>query len=288
MMYLKNYNLKNKTAVVTGAGKGLGRACAIALAEAGANLIIISRTKKDLDEVSKKIKKTKSKCKSYVCDITNYDQIKNIINKQSKIDILINNAGILRDRSFKNMTDDEWDAVVEVHLKGSYLATKHAWKEMLEQGDGGRIIMTSSTSGLIGNFGQTNYGAAKAGLAGFMRVLALEGMKYGITVNVLAPGALSRMTEDLPGFAGNEEEAKERMAPNKVSPTVAWLCTPEAANVTGRQFCVSGNRVSLLSWQVDTIAEKDSIEPEWTVDEIGEAMEKSMESWPKLLKPMEV
>ena len=205
-----------------------------------------------------------------------------------RVDILINNAGILRDRSFKNMTDDEWDAVVEVHLRGSYLATKHAWKEMLEQGDGGRIIMTSSTSGLIGNFGQTNYGAAKAGLAGFMRVLALEGMKYGITVNVLAPGALSRMTEDLPGFAGNEEEAKERMAPNKVSPTVAWLCTPEAANVTGRQFCVSGNRVSLLSWQVDTIAEKDSIEPEWTVDEIGEAMEKSMESWPKLLKPMEV
>ena len=93
MMYLKNYNLKNKTAVVTGAGKGIGRACAIALAEAGANLIIISRTKKDLDEVSKKIKKIRRKCKSYVCDITKYNEVKNIINKQSKIDILINNAG---------------------------------------------------------------------------------------------------------------------------------------------------------------------------------------------------
>ena len=244
------------------------------------------------DGVVEEITQAGGKAVANYGSVTNDEDAKNMVaaakDSFGRVDILINNAGILRDRSFKNMTDDEWDAVVEVHLKGSYLATKHAWKEMLEQGDGGRIIMTSSTSGLIGNFGQTNYGAAKAGLAGFMRVLALEGMKYGITVNVLAPGALSRMTEDLVGLDGNKEEMKERMAPNKVSPTVAWLCTPEAANVTGRQFCVSGNRVSLLSWQVDTIAEKDSIEPEWTVDEIGEAMEKSMESWPKLLKPSDV
>ena len=293
--------LDDKVAIVTGAGGGLGRAPALLLASHGASVVV-----NDLggardgsgagtsmaDGVVEEITQAGGKAVANYGSVTNDEDAKNMVaaakDSFGRVDILINNAGILRDRSFKNMTDDEWDAVVEVHLKGSYLATKHAWKEMLEQGDGGRIIMTSSTSGLIGNFGQTNYGAAKAGLAGFMRVLALEGMKYGITVNVLAPGALSRMTEDLPGFAGNEEEAKERMAPNKVSPTVAWLCTPEAANVTGRQFCVSGNRVSLLSWQVDTIAEKDSIAPEWTVDEIGEAMEKSMESWPKLLKPMEV
>ena len=293
--------LDDKVAIVTGAGGGLGRAHALLLASHGASVVV-----NDLggardgsgagtsmaDGVVEEITQAGGKAVANYGSVTNDEDAKNMVaaakDSFGRVDILINNAGILRDRSFKNMTDDEWDAVVEVHLKGSYLTTKHAWKEMLEQGDGGRIIMTSSTSGLIGNFGQTNYGAAKAGLAGFMRVLALEGMKYGITVNVLAPGALSRMTEDLPGFAGNEEEAKERMAPNKVSPTVAWLCTPEAANVTGRQFCVSGNRVSLLSWQVDTIAEKDSIEPEWTVDEIGEAMEKSMESWPKLLKPMEV
>ena len=293
--------LDDKVAIVTGAGGGLGRAHALLLASHGASVVV-----NDLggardgsgagtsmaDGVVEEITQAGGKAVANYGSVTNDEDAKNMVaaakDSFGRVDILINNAGILRDRSFQNMTDDEWDAVVEVHLKGSYLATKHAWKEMLEQGDGGRIIMTSSTSGLIGNFGQTNYGAAKAGLAGFMRVLALEGMKYGITVNVLAPGALSRMTEDLPGFAGNEEEAKERMAPNKVSPTVAWLCTPEAANVTGRQFCVSGNRVSLLSWQVDTIAEKDSIEPEWTVDEIGEAMEKSMESWPKLLKPMEV
>ena len=202
-----------------------------------------------------------------------------------RLDILINNAGILRDRSFKNMTDAEWDAVIEVHLRGAYLVTKHSWQQMLTQGDGGRIIMTSSTSGLIGNFGQANYGAAKAGLAGFMRVLALEGIKYGITVNVLAPAALSRMTEDL---MPESEETAVRMAPEKVSPTVAWLCTDAAAKVTGRQFCVSGNRTTLLSWQYDVLAERDSSDEPWTVEAIGEQIEASMDSWPKLLKPMEV
>jgi NAD(P)-dependent dehydrogenase (short-subunit alcohol dehydrogenase family) len=145
--------------------------------------------------------------------------------------------------------------------------------------------MTSSTSGLIGNFGQANYGAAKAGIAGFMRVLALEGMKYGITVNVLAPAALSRMTEDI---MPDVPDLGERLAPEKVSPTVVWLCTDDAAKVTGRQFCVSGNRTSLLSWQVDVITEKDALDAPWTVEEMGEAMAKSMDAWPKLLKPMEV
>ena len=211
--------------------------------------------------------------------------VKCAVDNFGRLDILINNAGILRDRSFKNMTDAEWDAVIDVHLRGSYLATKHAWKQMLEQGEGGRIIMTSSTSGLIGNFGQANYGAAKAGMAGFMRVLALEGVKYGITVNVLAPAALSRMTEDL---MPESEETAVRMAPEKVSPTVAWLCTDAAAKVTGRQFCVSGNRTTLLSWQYDVLAEKDPMSDPWTVEAIGEQIEASMDRWPKLLKPMEV
>jgi NAD(P)-dependent dehydrogenase (short-subunit alcohol dehydrogenase family) len=132
---------------------------------------------------------------------------------------------------------------------------------------------------------RNNYGAAKAGVAGFMRVLALEGMKYGITVNVLAPAALSRMTEDL---MPESEETAVRMAPEKVSPTVAWLCTDAAAKVTGRQFCVSGNRTTLLSWQYDVLAEKDSMSEPWTVEAIGEQIEASMDNWPKLLKPMEV
>jgi NAD(P)-dependent dehydrogenase (short-subunit alcohol dehydrogenase family) len=184
------------------------------------------------------------------------------------------------------MTDDEWDAVIDVHLRGSYLVTKHAWQRMLEQNEGGRIVMTSSTSGLIGNFGQANYGAAKAGLAGFMRVLALEGKKYGITVNVLAPTAMSRMTEDL--MQGDNEELSNRMAPEKVSALVVWLCTPDAAHITGRQFGVNGNRVTLLSWCVDTVAVKDSAEEAWTVEEIGNAVAQTEASWPELLIPSQV
>ena len=126
---------------------------------------------------------------------------------------------------------------------------------------------------------------AKAGIAGFMRVLALEGMKNGITVNVLAPAALSRMTEDL---MPESPEVAERLAPEKVSPAVVWLCTDSAAKVTGRQFCVSGNRVSLLSWQVNVIAEKNALEAPWGVSEIGDAISATIEQWPKLLKPMEV
>ena len=136
---------------------------------------------------------------------------------------------------------------------------------------------------MIGNFGQTNYAAAKAGIAGLTRVLALEGRKYAITVNTRAPAAWSRLTEDI-----MPEDMEERLAPEKVSPVVAWLCTDEAANVTGRQFCAGQNRITLLSWQVDEIAIKSGLEEPWTLDEVGERMQATMESWPKLLKPMEV
>ena len=291
-------NLDDKVAIVTGAGGGLGRAHALLLAQEGASVVVndlggsrdgTGSGQSMADTVVEEIIAAGGKAVANYGSVTDDDaaqsMVKTALDTYGRIDILVNNAGILRDRSFKNMTDAEWDAVIDVHLRGAYLATKHVWAALLEQGQGGRIIMTSSTSGLIGNFGQTNYGAAKAGLAGFMRVLALEGMKYGITVNVLAPAALSRMTEDL---MPDTPELAEAMAPEKVSPTVAWLCTDEANSVTGRQFCVSGNRTTLLSWQTDVIAEKDAMAEPWSVDEIGERILQSMPQWPRLLKPNEV
>lgn len=290
--------LDGKVAIVTGAGGGLGRSHALLLAKEGASVVV-----NDLggdrhgggagtsmaDGVVDEIKAAGGTAVAHYGSVTNDADAKGMVQMAvdsfGRLDILINNAGILRDKSFKNITDDEWDLVIEVHLRGTYLCTKHAWQHMLNQGEGGRIIMTSSTSGLIGNFGQTNYGAAKAGIAGFMRVLALEGMKYGITVNVLAPAALSRMTEDI---MPEIPDLDKRLAPEKVSPTVVWLCTDDAAKVTGRQFCVSGNRTSLLSWQVSVIAEKDALDDPWSVEEIGEQIAGTMDDWPKLLKPMEV
>ncbi|MEM9621621.1 MAG: SDR family oxidoreductase [Pseudomonadota bacterium] len=290
--------LDGKVAIVTGAGGGLGRAHALLLAHEGAAVIV-----NDLggdrhgagggtsmaDGVVEEIKAAGGQAVAHYGSVTNdadaAGMVKAAVDNFGRLDILINNAGILRDKSFKKITDEEWDIVIEVHLRGTYLVTKHAWQQMLEQAEGGRIVMTSSTSGLIGNFGQTNYGAAKAGIAGFMRVLALEGMKYGITVNVLAPAALSRMTEDIMPDAPN---LGDRLAPEKVSPTVVWLCTDDAAKVTGRQFCVSGNRTSMLSWRVDVLAEKDALDEPWTVAEIGETIADTMDDWPKLLKPMEV
>ena len=291
-------SLDNKVAIVTGAGGGLGRAHALLLAQEGASVVVNdlggardgtgsgqSMADTVVEEIIAAGGKAVANYGSVTDDVAAQSMVKTAMDTYGRIDILVNNAGILRDRSFKNMSDAEWDAVIDVHLRGAYLATKHVWAALLEQGQGGRIIMTSSTSGLIGNFGQANYGAAKAGLAGFMRVLALEGMKYGITVNVLAPAALSRMTEDL---IPDTPELAERMAPEKVSPTVVWLCTDDAASVTGRQFCVSGNRTTLLSWQTDVIAEKDSMAEPWSVDEIGEKIMQSMPQWPRLLKPNEV
>ena len=288
--------LDGKVALVTGAGGGLGRTHALLLAAEGASVVVndLGGTRDGTgsgsamaDQVAAEIQGAGGRAVADYGSVSDEAaaraMVRACVDNFGKIDICINNAGILRDKSFKNMTNELWDVVVDVHLRGTYLVAKAAWDQLLEQGTGGRIINTSSTSGLIGNFGQTNYGAAKAGIAGLTRVLALEGMKYGITVNTLAPAAWSRLTVDI-----MPEETEERFAPEKVSPVVVWLCTDDAAKVTGRQFCAGANRVSLLSWQVDEIAQGDPMGEPMTVDEVGERMAATMENWPKLLRPMEV
>ena len=280
--------LDGKIALVTGAGGGLGRAHAILLAKEGAKIVVndlggardgTGASASMADGVVEEIIAAGGEAVAHYGSVTSRKDAEGMVKAATdsfgKIDILIANAGILRDKSFKNMTDDMWDVVMDVHLRGTYLVTKVAYDAMIEQGTGGRIIMTSSTSGLLGNFGQTNYGAAKAGIAGFMRCLWLEGVKYGITVNVLAPTATSRLTTDI-----LPENIQEDFLPEAVSPPVVWLCTDDAKDVSGRQWLIAGNSVSLLSWQVTPIAQRSSSGEVWGVAEIGEKILASKENWP--------
>lgn len=282
--------LDGKVALVTGAGGGLGRTHALLLAHEGAAVVV-----NDLggardgsgsgtnmaDTVAKEITDAGGQAVADYGNVTDPNDVKAMVKAAvdnfGKLDICIANAGILRDKSFKNMSDDMWDVVVNVHLRGSYLTTKAAYDQMLEQGTGGRIVVTSSTSGLLGNFGQTNYGAAKAGIAGMARCLYLEGMKYGITVNILAPTALSRLTDDI-----LPDQMKDAVPPEKVSPAVIWLCTDEAKDVTGRTWLVTGNRVSMLNWQLSPLAHKEEDQGPWGVEEVGEAILATKETWPSV------
>ena len=282
--------LDGKVALVTGAGGGLGRTHALLLATEGAAIVVndlggardgTGAGHNMADQVVAEITEAGGRAVADYGSVSDPEaaraMVQAAVDSFGKLDICICNAGILRDKSFKNMTDDMWDVVVDVHLRGTYLSSKAAYDQMLEQGHGGRIIMTSSTSGLLGNFGQTNYGAAKAGIAGLMRCLYLEGVKYGVTVNVLAPTATSRLTEDI-----LPEEMQDSFPPDKVSPPVVWLCTDEAKDVTGRQFLVAGNRVSLLSWQLTPLATKEDDEGPWDVEAVGEAILSTKDSWPPI------
>ena len=281
--------LEGKVAIVTGAGGGLGRAHALLLAKEGAAVVVndlggsvdgSGEGSRVADEVVKEIRDAGGLALANFGSVTNTEEAQGMVDAAieefGRLDILINNAGILRDKSFKKMTEDLWDSVIEVHLKGTYNATRAAYARMIEQGEGGRIIMTSSTSGLIGNFGQTNYGAAKAGIAGFMRCLAIEGQKAGVTVNVLAPNAYSRMTASL-----FPEGSEERFAADRVSPAIAWLCSDESAEITGQQFVISGNRVSLLYPAAMQISDTAPEAGAYTPSEIGKKIKDSMADWPK-------
>ncbi len=253
--------LDGKVAIVTGAGGGLGEAYARLFAREGAAVVVNdlggARDGSGDGSVSAAQKVVNGILAEGGRAVANGDDVstlaggenilKTALDAFGHVDILVCNAGILRDKSFANTTEADWDLVVKVHLKGTYCCTLPVWKWLKDNGRPGVIVMTSSTSGLYGNFGQSNYGAAKAGIYGFMRVLAIEGRKYGIRVMGLAPGAYTRMTSDLPGRAGREPDPLS--LPENVAPGVLYMVSDLAADHTGK---VLGEGSSLESSRRDS------------------------------------
>jgi NAD(P)-dependent dehydrogenase (short-subunit alcohol dehydrogenase family) len=238
-----------RVAIVTGAGGGLGRQHALLMASRGARLVVNDlggsvsgegADKGPAEKVAQEIRDAGGEAVSDGNSVSTPDGgeaiVQTAIDAFGQIDIVVNNAGILRDKTFHNLTPDLLEPVLDVHLKGAFYVTKPAWVRMREQGYG-RVVSTTSQSGVLGNFGQSNYGAAKMGLVGFTRVLALEGAKHNIKANAIAPVARTRMTEDLMGAAA------EKLDPELVSPVVAWLAS-EDCSVTGEVFTVAAGRVA--------------------------------------------
>jgi len=275
--------LDGKVIVITGAGGGIGREHALDMAKEGAAMVIndlggsrdgTGAGSAMADHVVEEIKAAGGEA------VANYDNVatieggqgilKTAVDAFGKVDGLVNNAGILRDKSFAKMTEDLWDPVVAVHLKGTYCVTHAIYNHMKETGNGGVIINTSSTSGLNGNFGQTNYGAAKAGIAGFTRCLALEGKRYNIRCFILAPVALTRLTEDLPGF--DNEEMRKRLAPGLVSPLLTYLVSDLSKDMTGNTFYCGGGRIAEMKVVTHTGVTKSEDGGLWTPQEIAEQM----------------
>ena len=251
-----------RVAIVTGAGQGIGRMYALELAKRGAKVVVndlggsrdgTGGDSSAADKVVDEIKAAGGEAAANYDSVATMDGGKNIVQTAvdsfGKVDIVINNAGILRDKSFLKMSEAEWDAVIAVHLKGAFCVTQPA-AAIMKENNYGRIIFTSSTSGLYGNFGQTNYGAAKLGLVGIMNTLKLETAKYNIKTNTIAPTAWSRMTDDI-----MPPEMEEKLKPQFNEPLVLYLCSEEnevngmtfvmGAGWYGRTAIVSGNGVCI-------------------------------------------
>jgi len=255
--------LEGKVAIITGAGRGIGRAHALALAEAGAKVVVndvgaaLSGEGHDdtpAQQVADEIVAAGGDAVANGDDVADFAGAERLVRQAldalGRLDILVNNAGILRDRMLVNMTEQEWDALIAVHLKGHFGPTRHAaayWREQSKAGNEvrGRVINTSSPSGVFGNVGQANYGAAKAGIAGFTLIAAQELQRYGVTVNCLAPNARTRMTEETFDMAP-PPDGFDPLDPANISPVVVALCADEAQHITGQVFHVWGGAVNAL------------------------------------------
>lgn len=272
--------LDGKVVIITGAGGGIGREHALAMAKEGAKVVVndVGGTRDGVGGSDAAARKVVEEIKALGGEaVPNFDNVATVQGGQNifktamdafgKVDVLVNNAGILRDKSFANMTEDLWDPVIAVHLKGTYCCSQPVFKYLKDRGGNGSIINTTSIAGLLGNFGQANYGAAKAGIYGFTRVLAIEGKKYNIRCNAIAPIAKTRLTEDLPMFKAIGDE----LDPKFISPIVVYLASDLAKDITGRVFDVQGKKIGqFIMKQTAGATTKGEM---WTPQEIAERIQ---------------
>jgi NAD(P)-dependent dehydrogenase (short-subunit alcohol dehydrogenase family) len=256
---------EGRVCVVTGAGRGIGREHALLLAGEGARVVVndlggardgVGADAGPASQVVEEIRAAGGEAVANTDDVSSFPGAEALIDQAIEtfggLDVVVNNAGILRDRMLVNMTEAEWDAVIAVHLKGTFGPAHFAaryWRDRAKAGEpnDARIVNTTSVSGIYGNAGQTNYGAAKAGIAAFTFIASVELERYGVTVNAVAPAALTRMTEDLgPAPTGDDAAAAvDGMSPRWIAPIVCWLASPASSHVTGRVFEASGRVLAI-------------------------------------------
>lgn len=245
------FDLNGKIAIVTGASQGIGETIAVEMAKSGANVFCLARNKNALDSTINKIISNGDKASAYSCDISNNEQFKNIVTdifkEYGSIDILVNNAGITNDTLLMRMSDDQWDSVLNINLKGSFTCTRSVIKYMMKK-KSGRIINITSIVGLTGNAGQANYAASKAGLIGMTKSIAKEVASRGITANCVAPGWIeTAMTEQLSDDVKNKFLSQIPTGkigyPKDIANTVIFLASKEAEYITGQTITVDGGRI---------------------------------------------